>query len=49
MMGCAKDHAVELDIYNKPYKEKIARIKMMKEQGNLAIGEYTKLANDSNA
>lgn len=31
MMGCGQDHAVELDIYNKPYPEKIKRIKMMKE------------------
>jgi len=41
-MGCAKDHAVELDIYNKPYKEKIHRIKLMKEQGNAAIAEFNK-------
>lgn len=36
-MGCARDHAVELDIYNKPYPEKIKRIGLMKEQGNLAM------------
>ena len=23
MMGCSKDHAAEIDIYNKPYAEKI--------------------------
>ncbi len=23
MMGCSKDHAAEIDIYNKTYKEKI--------------------------
>jgi len=28
---------VELDIYNKPYPEKIKRISLMKEQGNLAM------------
>ena len=43
MMGCNKDHAVELDIYNKSYKEKIDRIKLMKEQGNVAIAEYNKM------
>jgi len=31
MMGCSKDHAAEIDIYNKTYPEKIARIKLMKE------------------
>ena len=31
MMGCSKDHAAEIDIYNKPYPEKIQRIKLMKE------------------
>ena len=36
-MGCARDHQVELDIYNKPYPEKIKRIGLMKEQGNLAM------------
>jgi len=36
-MGCSRDHAQELDIYNKPYSEKIKRIQLMKEQGNLAM------------
>ena len=31
MMGCSKDHAAEIDIYNKTYAEKIQRIKLMKE------------------
>jgi hypothetical protein len=31
MMGCGQDHAAELDIYKKPYPEKIKRIKLMKE------------------
>ena len=31
MMGCSKDHTAEIDIYNKSYKEKINRIKLMKE------------------
>lgn len=43
MMGCSRDHASEIDIYNKPYPEKIARIKMMKEEGNKAIQEYSNL------
>ena len=43
MMGCSRDHAAEIDIYNKTYKEKIERIKLMKEQGNLAIAEYNKM------
>ena len=43
MMGCSRDHAAEIDIYNKPYKEKIARITMMKEQGNKAIQEHGKM------
>jgi len=41
-MGCSRDHQAEIDIYNKPYKEKINRIKIMKDQGNQAIGEYNK-------
>lgn len=43
-MGCSKDHAQELDIYNKSYKEKMDRIKVMKEQGNQAIAEYNKIS-----
>jgi len=43
MMGCSRDHAAEIDIYNKPYKEKIARITMMKEQGNQAIQQHGKM------
>lgn len=31
MMGCSKDHAAEIDIYNKTYKEKIQRIQLMKQ------------------
>lgn len=42
MMGCNRDHAVELDIYNKPFSEKIVRIKMMKDEGNKAMGELSK-------
>ena len=30
MMGCNQDHAAEIDIYKKPYKEKIKRISLMK-------------------
>ena len=26
MMGCNQDHAAEIDIYKKPYKEKMKRI-----------------------
>lgn len=37
MMGCSKDHAAEIDIYNKPYSEKIERVKLMKEEGNKAL------------
>ena len=36
-MGCSRDHAQEIDIYNKPYPEKIKRIQLMKEQGNQAM------------
>ena len=48
MMGCNRDHAVELDIYNKPFSEKIVRIKMMKDEGNKSMGELSKLT-DSQA
>lgn len=41
MMGCSRDHAVELDIYNKPFSEKIVRVKMMKDEGNKAMGELS--------
>ena len=44
MMGCSRDHAAEIDIYNKSYKEKMQRIKLMKEQGNQAIQEHNKLS-----
>jgi tetratricopeptide (TPR) repeat protein len=40
-MGCSRDHAQELDIYNKPYSEKIKRITLMKEQGNLAMKQIS--------
>lgn len=46
MMGCAKDHAAELDIYNKTFKEKIQRITLMKEEGNAAMKEYNKTPGD---
>ena len=49
MMGCNKDHAAEIDIYNKTYKEKISRIKLMKEQGNAAIASYNSAASGSTA
>lgn len=39
MIGCSKDHSKEIDIYNKSYAEKVARIKTMKEEGNLAYKE----------
>ena len=41
MMGCSRDHAVELDIYNKPFSEKIVRVKMMKDEGYKAMGELS--------
>ena len=34
MFGCSKDHAKEIDIFNKTYEEKIERVKQMKEEGN---------------
>jgi len=40
MMGCSRDHAVELDIYNRPFKEKMERIRLMKEQGNKAYQAF---------
>lgn len=40
MMGCSRDHAAEIDIYNKSYKEKMERIRLMKEQGNKAMKEF---------
>jgi len=42
MMGCSRDHAAEIDIYSKPYAEKIQRVKMMKDEGNAAMKEYLK-------
>ena len=27
IMGCSKDHAKEIDLYSKPYEEKIERIR----------------------
>ena len=41
MMGCNQDHAAEIDIFNKSYKEKMQRITMMKEQGNAAMKSLT--------
>jgi FK506-binding protein 4/5 len=43
MMGCSRDHAAELDIYNRSYPEKIKRIQMMKEEGNKAFQAYAKI------
>lgn len=37
MMGCSKDHSKEIDLYDKPYSEKIDRIVAMKGQAEAAI------------
>lgn len=34
MMGCARDHSKEIDIYNKTYDEKLFRITSLKDQAN---------------
>jgi len=31
MMGCSKDHAKEIDIYNKTYDEKMTRARLLKD------------------
>ena len=36
-MGCSRDHSKEIDIYEKPYEEKVDRIRAMKEKGNEAF------------
>ena len=33
-MGCSRNHSKEIDIYNKSYSEKIARIISLKDEGN---------------
>jgi uncharacterized protein YqgQ len=37
MMGCSRDHSKEIDIFNKSFREKMDRIKAMKEEGNKAF------------
>lgn len=37
MMGCSKDHSKEIDLYDKPYCEKIERIVTMKGQAEAAV------------
>jgi len=37
LMGCSQDHSKEIDIFNKPFKEKIARARAFKEEGNKYI------------
>ena len=32
IMGCSKDHAKEIDLYSKPYEEKIERIRAQMKQ-----------------
>lgn len=34
MIGCSKDHGKEIDLYGKPYEEKIQRIKMMMSEAD---------------
>lgn len=40
MIGCSKDHGKEIDLYSKPYPEKIARIEaLLKEAEKEVEGE----------
>ena len=39
MMGCSRDHSKEIDIYNKPYNEKVQRIIFLKDEGNQSYKE----------
>lgn len=39
MMGCSRDHSKEIDIYNKPYNEKVQRIIFLKDEGNQTYKE----------
>jgi hypothetical protein len=46
MFGCARDHSKEIDLYDKSYEEKMARVRHMKEEGNKQYKEreYEKAA-----
>ena len=37
MLGCSKDHAKELDLYNKCYDDKIDRVKSQMKQARQAM------------
>ena len=37
MLGCSKDHAKELDLYNKSYEDKIDRVKSQMKQARQAM------------
>ena len=39
MLGCSRDHSKEIDIYDKPYKEKLERVMHMKDEGNQSYKE----------
>ena len=40
MMGCSKDHAKEIDLYNKTYADKIDRVKTQMKQAQQAMEAY---------
>lgn len=37
LMGCSKDHAKEIDLYNKSYKDKLDHVRQMVKQAELAV------------
>jgi hypothetical protein len=44
MFGCNRDHSKEIDIYNKPYPEKVERVNQLKNEGNASFkqGQFDK-------
>ena len=41
LMGCNKNRSQEIDLYDKPYSEKIDRVKTMYKQATSAFDEWT--------
>ena len=39
LAGCSKDHAKEIDLYNKSFDDKVERIKKMMDLARLAVND----------
>ena len=43
LMGCNKNRSQEIDLYDKPYSEKIERVRTMYKHATSAFEEYSEM------